>query len=221
MVLIICGSSSSFNSKHKRKLSFFRIQFYISVLLCIFCIICFSFYFFLSSQKEKQSKQLLNSFQIRTLYGTNETYSATILNTQEEKKEDSTFVIGIVEIDKLRLHYPILSETSNELLKISPCRFAGPLPNQVGNLCIAAHNYVDNKFFSRIHELGFGDIIRIYDLKGNKLEYVVDKQYEVSVSDTSCTNQETNGMKKITLLTCNNVKGTRVVVTAYEKKEHD
>lgn len=204
-------------SKQKKRLSFFRIQFYVSLILCVACLVCFSFYSFLLKEKEKQSKQLLDSFQIRTLYGSNNSYTASPLIQQDDLKEETPFVIGIIEIDKLRLHYPILSETSDELLKISPCRFAGPLPNQIGNLCIAAHNYVDNKFFSRIHELDSGDVIRIYDLKGDKLEYSVNSLYEVSVSDISCTSQDTQGKRTITLLTCNNVKGTRVVVTANEK----
>ena len=40
----------------------------------------------------------------------------------------------ILKIDKIKLDYPILSEVSEDLLKIAPCRFAGPLPNNVGNL---------------------------------------------------------------------------------------
>ena len=37
--------------------------------------------------------------------------------------------------------------SSDDLLDVSVCRFAGPMPNEIGNLCIAGHNYVNNNFF--------------------------------------------------------------------------
>lgn len=65
------------------------------------------------------------------------------------------------------------------MLKISLCRFAGPMPNEIGNLCIAGHNYVDYKLFSRLHELENGDKIDIYDLNGTKITYAVFDKFEV------------------------------------------
>lgn len=52
---------------------------------------------------------------------------------------------------------------------------------------------------------------------GRKLEYSVYKTYETDYNDLSCTAQNTNGKKEITLITCNNVKNKRRVVKAYEK----
>ena len=72
-------------------------------------------------------------------------------------------VIGIIKIDSIKISYPILSKINDDLLKISPCRFYGPMPNQIGNLCIAAHNYNDNRFFSKLDKLQNNDIIYIYD----------------------------------------------------------
>jgi len=86
-----------------------------------------------------------------------------------------------------------------------------------GNLCIAGHNYVDYKFFSRLHELEKNDIIKIYDLSGKVIEYSVFKKYETKPNDTSCTTQNTNGKSIITLLTCNNVSGKRLIVVAKPK----
>ena len=97
------------------------------------------------------------------------------------------------------------------------CRFAGPLPNEIGNLCIAGHNYVDYKFFSRVNELAKGDIITIYDLNGKSLDYEIYKIYETNSNDISCTFQNTNNTKIVTLITCNNVNGKRLIVHAKEK----
>ena len=129
----------------------------------------------------------------------------------EEKKN---FVIGILKIDKIKLDYPILSEVSEDLLKIAPCRFAGPLPNSVGNLCIAGHNYLDNTFFARISSLKIGDEFAVYGLDGKALDYKIFDKKEVESTDLSCTSQETNGKKIVTLMTCNSIKQTRIILQA-------
>ncbi|MDR0979081.1 MAG: sortase [Lachnospiraceae bacterium] len=85
-----------------------------------------------------------------------------------------------------------------------------------GNLCIAAHNYNDNRFFSKIHNLDIGDRISIYDENGNMLEYSVYNKYTIESTDSNCASQETNGTKEITLVTCNNITGFRFVVKARE-----
>lgn len=86
-----------------------------------------------------------------------------------------------------------------------------------GNLCIAAHNYHDARFFSQINKLTIGDSVNIYDSQGIILEYIVNNKYTVSADDSSILNQETNGQKQITLLTCNNRGTSRLVVTAVAK----
>lgn len=90
------------------------------------------------------------------------------------------------------------------------------MPNEVGNLCIAGHNYVDYKLFSRLNELEINDEISIYDLSGNSIKYEIYDIYETSPNDTSCTFQNTNGEKIVTLITCNNVNGKRLVLHAKE-----
>ena len=90
------------------------------------------------------------------------------------------------------------------------------MPNEIGNLCIAGHNYVDYKLFSRLNELEFNDEIIIYDLNGNSIVYKIYDIYETNPDDTSCTFQNTNGIRIITLVTCNNVNGKRLVIHAKE-----
>lgn len=193
----------------------YKFQFIISSIAAIIFIFVFYINNYLNTKKEKMSKQLLNSFNLTTLYSEDNNYETEKLNNSVDKS--SLFVIGMIKIDKINLNYPILSQSNKELLKMSLCRFAGPLPNEVGNLCIAGHNYVDYKLFSRLNELEKNDIVQIYDYTGNKLDYVVYDKYEVEVDDLSCTSQDVGGKRIITLLTCNNVNGTRIVVKAKEK----
>ena len=90
------------------------------------------------------------------------------------------------------------------------------MPNEIGNLCIAGHNYVDYKLFSRLNELEIDDTLQVYDLSGKMIEYIICDKYEVDASDTSCTSQNTMGNKIVTLLTCNNVTQKRLVIISKE-----
>ncbi|MGN1269839.1 MAG: sortase [Clostridia bacterium] len=188
----------------------YRIQLFVSFIVATIS----SFIFYLnikkSSEQEKLSKKLLNNYSLTTIYQDNAENSANAVSYE------NPFVIGMIRIEKINLNYPILSECNKDLLKISLCRFAGPMPNQTGNLCVAGHNYVDYRFFSRLNELKKGDSIEIYDLAGKKVFYKVYDKFEIDPSDFSCTSQNTNGQKEITLLTCNNVNGKRLVIKAKE-----
>lgn len=197
------------NNKIKVKNNFYFYQFIFSFILAL-CFLLFVFIrIFQNKQKENISSQLLNSYKIATLYAENNNYTVEKADFFASSKP---FVIGMIKIDKINLSYPILSESSKDLLNISVCRFAGPMPNKIGNLCIAGHNYVDYKLFSNLYKLNKKDKIKIYDFNGNLKEYTVFDKYETKPSDLSCTNQETNGQTIVTLVTCNNVTGKRLVI---------
>ena len=53
--------------------------------------------------------------------------------------------IATIRIPKINIYYPILSETTEELLKKAPTKFMYGEPNEVGNFCIAGHNYRNKK----------------------------------------------------------------------------
>lgn len=126
--------------------------------------------------------------------------------------------IGKINIPSIDVHYSILSDTSDELLKVSVCKFWGGEPNEIGNLCIAGHNYRNKRFFSKVLNLENGDIIEIEDLTGRTLKYEVYTKYTVDPKDVSCTSQITNNEKRVTLITCTNDSQQRVIVQAREKK---
>ena len=76
------------------------------------------------------------------------------------------------------------------------------------------HNYKNNKFFSQLVKLEERDIIQIQDMSGRVVDYAVYKNYVVDPNDTSCTTQETNGKREITLITCYNNGTQRTVIKA-------
>ena len=207
------NNTKNTQKKNRKKLVVvFRFQLVISIFIILSCFSYYMYNLYSTKQKESISKQLLSNFNINLLYSDTSEYSTSIVDVEESN--NSSFIIGLIEIKKLKIVYPILSEVSDDLLEIATCRFYGPMPNEVGNLCIAAHNYNDYRFFSRIKQLVVGDSINIYDADGNMLEYHVTDKYTIPSSDSSCISQDTNGEKQITLLTCNNVTGYRLVVKA-------
>ena len=135
-------------------------------------------------------------------------------NTQVTSSGQEYYTIATINIPSIDCHYPILSTTTDELLKISPCYFWGAKPNEVGNFCIVGHNYRNTKFFSKVPKLENGDIIEIKDLTGRTINYSVYSKYIVSPTDVTCTSQLTDGKKEITVITCTNDGSGRVVVKA-------
>lgn len=137
-------------------------------------------------------------------------------NTSVTASGQEYHTVAIVNIPSIGVNYPVLNTTTDELLKISPCYFWGPKPNQIGNYCIVGHNYRNSKFFSKVPNLENGAIIEVTDLSGKTLKYVVYDKYLVDPSDVSCTSQRTNGAREVTLITCTNDSSQRVIVKAKE-----
>ena len=132
--------------------------------------------------------------------------------------------IATIEIPKINVNYPILQgetgsiEETEALLKMSPCKYHGPEPNEIGNFCVVGHNYRNSKFFSKVPTLVSGDTIKITDLTGRAITYVVYDKYTVDPNDTSCTTQLTGGKKEVTIITCTDDSKLRVVVKCKELK---
>lgn len=205
------------NNKNYSKRNIYRLQFIFFCFIAISLIIFLLIRLYFQNQKEGLSKRLISQYSISTIYANEISSPYYIDNSKVQTNSENTpFVIGIIKIDKINLNYPILSSTTNELLEISICRFAGPMPNEIGNLCIAGHNYVDYKLFSRLNELNINDTIEIYDLNGKMLKYSIFDIYETEPDNINCANQNTNKNRIVTLLTCNNVNGKRLIVVAKE-----
>ena len=204
------------NNKHKKIGMFLKFQFIACSIITIICSSYFIYYQYLKQLDENFSKKLVNEFNIVNLYSSQNV--AQKLESRVYKKGDQLFsIIGLIRINKINIEYPIISEFSKELLKIGPCKFYGPQPNTVGNLCIAGHNYNNQNGFSRLKDLQLDDSIFILDLYGNNIEYSIYKTYETSYQDLSCLEQNTHGKREITLITCNNIKNERRIIKARQK----
>jgi len=156
-----------------------------------------------NEQKQASNIQQVVQQEVQAPLVQNTTIGGTVYNT-----------IGQISIPSINVNYPILADWSDALLKVSPCKFWGPNPNQVGNLCIIGHNYLNTKFFSKVPTLQNGDQILITDLSGKTVTYEVYDKYTIEPDDVVCTSQKTNGQMEITLITCSDNMKQRDVVKA-------
>lgn len=207
--ILICKKSKAEYSK-KVKNIIFNSMLYVSISFSLVLLFYVIIYYYNLAKNEIISKKMLLSYNISSLYYSDNRYKTSYINNSEP------LIIGTLEIPKINLKYPILSYSDEENLNISPCRFAGPLPNQIGNFCIAGHNNIDNSFFGKLYLLKIGDIIRIFDNKKNYKDYAIYTKYEIEKNNFECTSQDTLGKRIVTLMTCNSIKDTRIILKAEE-----
>ena len=123
-------------------------------------------------------------------------------------------IIGKLEIPKLNIDKYILKESSSKALKVSVTKLYGPEINEIGNFCIAGHNY--STMLKGIKSLEKKDKIILTDVFGDSVCYEVYDNYQSSPKDVSCLNQNTGGEKEVTLITCTPGAINRVIVKAVE-----
>lgn len=203
----ILQTDLNYKNKSNKKLKFFlKLQLYFSIFFIIvvgFVIVNYKYKLY---KQEQFSNDILNTYNITKLYSNN-TYTL-------DDNSQAFNVLGIIEIPKINIYYPVFSNYDEDLLKISPCRFYGPLPGKNGNLCIAGHNYDNDKFFSKIVNLSLNDEILLYNNYNKKFSYFVSDIYEVKDDDFSPIYSYNSNSKQLTLITCNNLNNNRIIVKA-------
>ena len=137
-------------------------------------------------------------------------------NVIKEKiaKEYKGYVVSAkLEIPKIKLDTYVLDEKSEDAMWICPTKYYGPEPNEVGNYCIAAHNYDKENMFNHIIDLKIGDKIYLTDNENGKIEYRVYDIYKTEPENTMPLMQTTE-KTEITLITCSDYSSKRIIVKA-------
>ena len=220
----------------RRKKRIYKIRFFLSIFAI--CLL-FSYYIYAEYDKNKSeevSKQILTHISsktneedttVRTVVNdvlivsldatvANEIESAPIVETEDEyvdtTNNEEYKSEAILKISSLGLEYPVLSQTSEELLKISLNKYWGPNPNDIGNYCIVGHNYKNGKMFGNLSKMEIGDTATLQAIGGKDVIYEVYDKYVVEPEDVSCTSQLTGGRRELTLITCTNYGTQRLVL---------
>ncbi|MCI9245922.1 MAG: sortase [Clostridia bacterium] len=224
----------------KRKRVIYKVEFFLSIFLI--CLL-FSYYVYAEYDRSKTAEvsqeilaQLEYNREDTTVKQADDDVIVVVLNKEEEDKHNeerntrpnidtATYISkdgvkytteSVLKIPKIGIEYPVLSETSPDLLYVSINKYWGPEPNEVGNYCIVGHYYESGIMFGKLHKLKNGDIAELTDLSGRKIKYQVYDKYVVEPTDTSCTSQMTNGKKELTLITCTNYGKQRLVIKLRE-----
>jgi len=226
----------------RRKKKIYKIQFLVSILVMILLV---SFYIWAEYERNKSeqvSQDILTSIgSIQSQSEDNTVSSDEILVVTLDEIEDSQEIAqtsipveesnlgvytaengqtyeteSILNIPSLGINYPVLSEQSEELLKISINKYWGPKPNETGNYCVVGHNYRSGKMFGNLSKIQNGDIVELTDGSGRTLKYTVYNKFVVEPDNTDCTSQLTNGYKELTLITCTNQGKQRLIVKCRE-----
>jgi len=190
-----------------KKITHLKAYLIVSILAFIFFFTAFLLYKIQLNKEARLSKYFSDSYSIYKLYSQN---SNNIIY-------DDSSILGTIIIPKINIKYPFFYGCNDDLLKISPCRFSGPMPEVTGNLCIAAHNYEDDRFFGKISQLDYNDEIIIEDNYNNIFIYKVFDKYEVDSMDLSPIENSKNNTCTLTLITCNNINKKRIIIKAKQK----
>ena len=125
-------------------------------------------------------------------------------------------VIGTIQISKINIEYPILIETNEDSLEKSITRVGNGKVNEIGNLTLSGHNYLDGSMFGKIDQLEKDDEISILDLNGNRVTYKIFDIFVTDPNDTSVLEPVEEGTREVTLITCTNGNRNRLIIKARE-----
>ncbi len=142
---------------------------------------------------------------------------------EEQSEEDITqiggyAVIGKIKIPKIGLEDVILEKTTDDSLNLGLTKFWGPKMNEIGNFSITGHNYkIDrSELFSKLDDLIVGDTFSLEDKNGRTVTYKVYKKYTVDPKDTTPIDQNKDGKREVTLITCTKGAKKRIIIKARE-----
>ena len=132
---------------------------------------------------------------------------------QEYKGYD---VCAKLEIPSIKLETYVLKNYSVQALNISVTKFWGANPNQIGNFCIAGHNFKNSNMFSNLKKLEIGEKIYVTDNDIGEVEYTIYNIEKVIPENVECLDKDTKN-REVTLITCTSDSSLRIIVQAKEK----
>jgi len=175
------------------------------------------------NSKSTENNGINNSLEMEKLNELNNIDNLSAKDGEKDKELDNNSdklrgynVIAKINIPKIGLNTEVLSEYSEEALKVSTTKFYGAGPNEIGNFCVSGHNYKKSNMFSKLKNVSVGDEINVTDNKDVTIKYKVYDTFKVDPKDTKCLSQKTNGKKEITLITCTTNSKLRIIVKAVQ-----
>ena len=127
-------------------------------------------------------------------------------------------IVGTIRIPKTGIEYPVLSQVTKKSLETSVAILYGPGVNVPGNTVIVGHNYRNKRFFSNNDKLTSGDEVILTNVYGETVTYVIYNMYYTSPDDAEYMLRNVEeGVREISLSTCNDDSSQRLIIWAREK----
>ena len=195
-----------------------------SKYIIIILILSTLFFILFNIQNDESKKQEITIEKVNSKIYENqlknniEEQSTKDVKTVEKETIETEFkgykVSSKIYIPKINLETYVLEQYSTQALLTSVTKFYGADPNQIGNFCVAGHNYGPENMFQNIKKLTINDEIYLTDIEGNKMKYIIYDTYTVLPNDTKCLSQKTNGKIELTLITCTLNSEKRIIIKA-------
>ncbi len=194
----------------------------VGVILVIALIIFSIVYVCTAKNDDKQENVIDTSSQVTNNTGPTNSVSE---EEKEKKYEDVDIpeqvggydVLGQLVIDKIGVRQNILSKTESGSLKLGVTKFYPPQVNvnEPGNFCICGHNW--NNILKRLDEMNVGDQFYLITRETKeRIDYEIYNKYSCDPTDLTCLDQNQDGNKEVTLITCNPGGLTRLICKARE-----
>ena len=143
-----------------------------------------------------------------------------ISNGEEENKKvmyEGYEMKGTINIPKTGCNYPVLAEVTKHSLEVAVAILYGPGLNEPGNTVIVGHNYRNGLFFSNNSKLTNGDKV-IIKSPSETVTYIIYNIYYTTPDDASYMKRPVDdGVREISLSTCNNDSSQRLIIWAKEQ----
>ena len=194
----------------------------VGVILVIALIIFSIMYVCTAKNDDEQENVIDTSSQVTNNTGPTNSVSE---EEKEKKYEDVDIpeqvggydVLGQLVIDKIGVRQNILSKTESGSLKLGVTKFYPPQVNvnEPGNFCICGHNW--NNILKRLDEMNVGDQFYLITRETKeRIDYEIYNKYSCDPTDLTCLDQNQDGNKEVTLITCNPGGLTRLICKARE-----
>ncbi len=192
-------------------------------VILVIALIAFLIVYIFTDKKETDEQNIVEtSSQV-----TNNTESTNLVPQQEEEKKYENVdipeklggydVLGQLVIEKIGVRQNVLSKTESGSLKLGVTKFYPPQVNinEPGNFCICGHNW--SNILKRLDEMNVGDQFYLITRETKeRIDYEIYNKYSCDPTDLECLDQNQDGNKEVTLITCNPGGLTRLICKARE-----
>ncbi len=174
------------------------------IVVGLMCLAAASVFFFRNQNESKKAGENADAvLTVLTAQIEEEKKAVSNENNSDEELNDTMPTvnidgydyIGYVEIPKIGIKLPVMSDWDYDRLKIAPCRNFGSVNNN--DLVIAGHNYTVH--FGKLDNLTEGDAVVFTDVNGKVYSYAVQKLDTVSAENVDAVQ---NSGYDLVLYTC-------------------